>query len=322
LARQLQVIGLHRTGRIWTARLPRLLCFAAIGGLLCAADTDLPSIEWRSHFSAVRQQSLVTPQTLSSVRVVTWNIDHGDNVDQLASAMAAGRADLCLLQEVDWGTKRTGKADVAGELGRRLGLNLAYGIEFEELSQEEGDPAFIGQATLTRLPVRQSRILRFEHQSGFWKPRGWIPSSLPIMQRRAGGRVALVSELEFAGRPLVVYNAHLESRSYGRIQDKQLNEILADLDRNYPPETAAVVGGDLNTKYLPSWFLRKLQKAGFRSALGERVERTHRIAFALDWIFVRGPLGIESGRVEKSWKGSDHYALRAELVSKSVQSRE
>lgn len=195
-------------------------------------------------------------------------------------------------------------------------MNLAYAVEFEELSQEERTPAFIGQATLTRLPVRRSRVLRFQHQSGFWKPRDWLPSSLPLMQRRLGGRVALVSELEFGGQLLVVYNAHLESRSYGRIQDEQLDEILSDFGRSYSPQTAVIVGGDLNTKYFPSWFLHKLQKAGFRSSIGDRAERTHTIAFALDWVFVRGPLQVKAGSVEKSWKGSDHYALRAELISK------
>jgi endonuclease/exonuclease/phosphatase (EEP) superfamily protein YafD len=118
---------------------------------------------------------------------------------------------------------------------------------------------------------------------------------------------------------LVVYNAHLESRSYGRIQNQQLDEILADIGRHYAPGTPVLVGGDLNTKYFPSWFLRKLEKAGFRSAMGERVQRTHTIAFALDWIFVRGPLQVGSGQVEKSWKGSDHYALRAELGSSSSE---
>jgi endonuclease/exonuclease/phosphatase family metal-dependent hydrolase len=282
---------------------------------LWAQAADLPSIEWRNHLSSVREQSFVSPRALSSIRVVSWNIDHGNKLDQVASAIAGDSADLCLLQEVDWGTKRTDEADIAGKLAGRLGLNLAYGIEFEELSQEVGGPAFIGQSTLTRLPVRRSRILRFEHQSGFWKPRGWIPSSLPIMQRRVGGRIALVSELEFGGRTLVVYNAHLESRSYGRIQNDQLNEMLADLNRNYPPETAVILGGDLNTKYFPSWFLRKLERAGFRSATGKRVERTHTIAFALDWIFVRGPVAVASGAVEKTWKGSDHYALRAEVTT-------
>ena len=238
--------------------------------------------------------------------------------DRLIPALAGDKPGLCLLQEDGLGHNRTGDEDVAGKLAERLHLNLAYAIEFEELSQGRAEgPAFIGQATLTRLPVRRSRLLRFEHQSGFWKPHSWIPSSVPLMQRRAGGRVALVSELEFGGRPLIVYNAHLESRSYGRIQNEQLDEILADFKRNYPPETAVILGGDLNTKYFPSWFLRKLEKAGFRSATGELVERTHRIAFALDWLFVRGAVGVESGTVEKSWKGSDHYAIRAALVSRA-----
>jgi len=249
------------------------------------------------------------------MHVVSWNVDHGNDLERLVAAMRGNHSDLCLLQEVDWGTKRTNGQDIPGRLGRELGLNLAYAVEFEELSQEEADPAFIGQATLTRLPVRHSRVLRFEHQSGFWKPRDWIPSSLPLMQRRLGGRVALVSELEFGGQLLVVYNAHLESRSYGRIQNHQLDEILADFDRTYPPETAVIVGGDLNTKYLPSWFLHKLEKAGFRSALGERVERTHTVAFALDWIFARGSVQMGPATVEKSWKGSDHYALRADVTT-------
>jgi endonuclease/exonuclease/phosphatase family metal-dependent hydrolase len=134
------------------------------------------------------------------------------------------------------------------------------------------------------------------------------------MQRRLGSRIALVTELELAGRPLVVYNAHLESRSMGRIQAAQLDEILADLAK-YPAGTAAIIGGDLNTKYFPSVFLHKLEHAGFRSATGERIERTHTIAMALDWIFVRGPITVEDGRVRRDVRGSDHYPVYAELIA-------
>jgi endonuclease/exonuclease/phosphatase (EEP) superfamily protein YafD len=135
------------------------------------------------------------------------------------------------------------------------------------------------------------------------------------MQRRLGDRIALVTELEFAGRLLVVYNAHLESRSFGRIQSEQLDEILADAKR-YPPGTAIILGGDLNTKYLPSIFLHKLERAGFQSATGQRIERTHKIAMALDWIFSKGPVRLEEGRVRRDLKGSDHYPVYAELVAR------
>jgi endonuclease/exonuclease/phosphatase (EEP) superfamily protein YafD len=88
----------------------------------------------------------------------------------------------------------------------------------------------------------------------------------------------------------------------GEIQAAQLDEILTDL-KSYPAGTAAIIGGDLNSKYFPSGVLRKLEKEGFRSALGERIERTHKIAMALDWIFVRGPFQWTSGEVRHDLKG-------------------
>lgn len=251
---------------------------------------------------------------LKSMRAVSWNIDRGTQLGLLSSELDSEPADLCLLQEVDWNTSRAGNRDVAAELAKHLRLNLAYGIEFEELSQEHGRQAFIGQATLTRLPIGRSRVLRFERQSSFWKPHSWIPASIPLMQRRLGSRIALVTELEFGGHLLVVYNVHLESRSMGKLQEQQIDEILADLKR-YAPNTAAIIGGDLNTKYSPSSFLRKLEAEGFHSATGERIERTHTIMMALDWIFARGPLKIENGQVRRDFKGSDHYPVYAELLS-------
>ena len=268
-------------------------------------------------FYKPREFRCAEPAThLAFLRVVSWNIDRGEELNRVADALTRERADLLLFQEVDWGTKRVHNVDVGEELARKLKLNLSYGIEFEELSQEQDKDqhAYIGQATLTRLPVKRSRILRFKEQSGFWKPHSWIPSKMPLMQRRLGDRIALINDLEFQGHLLVVYNAHLESRSYGRIQMDQLDEMLADLKQNYPPNTAVILGGDLNTKYLPSIFLHKLEREGFRSATGEQITRTHKIAMALDWIFVRGPYQFESGKVRKDVKGSDHYPLYAELI--------
>lgn len=252
-----------------------------------------------------------------AIRVITWNIDHGSRLDQVAAELKKSDADLTLLQEVDWNATRSGSKDVAFELAERLGMNVSYGVEFEELSQEKnGVAAYIGQATLTRLPLIQSRVLRFQKQSTFWQPHRWLPSSLPMMQRRLGSRIALITEVQFAGQLLVVYNPHLESRSMGLIQSEQLDEILADLAKRYPAGTNAVIAGDINSKYFPAVFLHKLEKAGFHSALGERIERTHVIAMALDWIFVRGPFVLEDGTVQRSAKGSDHYPITAQLKAR------
>jgi len=264
-------------------------------------------------FNTPRQmQRVAADANRKTIRIVSWNIDHGSHFQQINEVLRRSDPDLCLLQEVDWNAARSGLQDVGFELAEYLGLNAAYGIEFEELSQETHGPAYIGQATLTRLPLGKTRVLRFQRQSNFWQPRAWLPSSLPLMQRRLGNRMALVTELQFAGRLLVVYNLHLESRSMGLIQAAQLDEILADL-AHYPAQTNALIGGDINSKYFPSVFLRKMEKAGFHSALGERIERTHKIAMALDWIFVRGPFLLDKGVVDRSAKGSDHFPVLALL---------
>jgi endonuclease/exonuclease/phosphatase family metal-dependent hydrolase len=284
--------------------------FLALFFLLPRAEQ--PAAEWNTPRLL---RSVPGDAQAKAVEIVNWNIDHGDRLADIAAELRRSQADLCLLQEVDWNAARSGFKDVGFELAAQLGMNAAYGIEFEELSQEHANgaaAAYIGQATLTRLPLGQVRVLRFQRQSGFWRPRSWLPSSLPLMQRRLGSRIALVTELRFAGQPLVVYNLHLESRSMGLIQNAQLDEILADSAR-YPAGASVLIAGDINSKYFPSAFLHKMEKAGFRSALGERIERTHKIAMALDWIFVRGPLILEEGAVGRQAKGSDHYPVTARL---------
>lgn len=282
---------------------------AVIGTFVYAADpVDV---------NVARQLDLhpTAPPPSMPITVVTWNIDRGTHLETIGTELKNNPADLCLLQEVDWNAARSGQKDVAAELARKLNLNMAYGIEFEELSQEQGHPAYIGQATLSRFPIRRSRVLRFARQSGFWKPRSWLPSKLPLMQRRLGDRMALVTDLTVNGKLLVVYNAHLESRSMGFIQAAQLDEILADL-KSYPVGTQAIIGGDLNSKYFPSTVLHKLERDGFHSALGEHIQRTHAIAMALDWIFIRGPYHWTNGAVRKDLQGSDHYPIYATLAEK------
>ena len=293
---------------LWIGSLAGALAFVYAESPAPGATPEIPPADFDNPRQIV---AFPADGRVHSIRLATWNIERGTQLPTISSELAENVADLLLLQEVDWNAARSGRLDVAKALADRLRLNLSYGIEFEELSQERGGKAFIGQATLTRLPIRTSRVLRFQTQSGFWKPHDWIPSSIPLMQRRLGSRVALVTELEFAGQPLVVYNAHLESRSMGRIQSEQLDEMLADL-RKYPPGTPAIIGGDLNTKYFPSNFLHKLEQAGFHSATGEQIERTHTIMMALDWIFARG-VEIEDGIVRRDLKGSDHYPLYAQL---------
>ena len=109
------------------------------------------------------------------------------------------------MQEVDLDARRTDFRDVARSLANELQMNYAYGVEFQELTQgKSGQPALHGQATLTRFPITDARVLRFENQPKDWS-RDWF-------QPREGGRMALVTRIQTPGAEFVIYNVHLESR--------------------------------------------------------------------------------------------------------------
>ncbi len=244
--------------------------------------------------------------------ILNWNIDRGGHLDDIKAQMRRLKPDVCIFQEVDLGARRTHGQDVAKELAEAFGMNYVFAPEFLELSQgTPEDPAYHGQALLTTLPVRSSRMIRFQHQSGWWKPRKLLISTLPLLQRREGGRVALVTELDNGGKPLVVYNLHLESKGTEQLRLDQLNEVLDDAQQ-YSPGTPVIIAGDLNTFVFHSRLIPRLREAGYRSAFGVRYVRTHVISGALDWVFVRGSIEFERGQVLRV-HGSDHYPISVDV---------
>lgn len=156
------------------------------------------------------------------LRVVHWNIERGLEFDAieavfkgekellalldnekfppdsakrreiLKEAALLREADVIVLNEVDWGVKRTDYRNVAADLAARLGMNYAFGVQFVELSpiQIKGeviaenqserevldlievDPArYIGLqgiAILSRFPLENVRLMPFEHQPYDW----------------------------------------------------------------------------------------------------------------------------------------------------------
>jgi endonuclease/exonuclease/phosphatase family metal-dependent hydrolase len=245
--------------------------------------------------------------------ILDWNIDRGKNLTDIEGQMRQFNPALCIFQEVDLDARRSGGIDVAQKLAEEFQMNYVFAPEFQELSQGTPEsPAYHGQALLTKLPIRSSRMLRFTHQSGFWKPRRLLKSSMPLWQRREGGRVALITELDNGGKPLVVYNLHLESRGNDQLRLAQLEEVLADAQQ-YPPETSVIIAGDLNTKTAHSALMPRLRQAGYRSAFGDRRIRTHLIIGALDWVFVRGPIECERADVLRGVDGSDHFPITVDV---------
>src|SRR5580700_5974142 len=200
-----------------------------------------------------------------TVRVVDWNIDRGLRLQEIVEFLDAQRADVLILQEVDLNARRTGYRNIAEKIARQLRMNYVFGCEFQELVQGRRDsPAFHGQATLSCWPLQAPRVIRFRHQSNFWKPKWFLPRTEPF-QQRLGGRIALVTDVKLCAHRVVTYNVHLESRGDKELKLLQLSETLDDA-RQSPRSQPVVLAGDLNVDLSRSSAVA-LAPAGFHSAI-------------------------------------------------------
>ena len=249
-----------------------------------------------------------------SLRIVDWNIERGQQLQGITEFLASANADILILQEVDVNARRTHRVNVAEEIARKLGMNYVFGREFEELVQgSKNSPAYHGQATVSKWPILNPRLIRFSKQSHFWQPHWFLPKIEPF-QERLGGRIALVAEINVAGRKLVTYNLHLESRGTDALRISQLGEVLSDATC-YDAECPVIVAGDLNLDASREAVAFAVAKAGFQEAVTAPHTPTTpaRGLFEegrqIDWAFVRGPMRACSGQVHRRVKASDHYPV-------------
>ena len=253
-----------------------------------------------------------------AVKIVSWNINRGQQLNEVIEFLAQASADLILLQETDLSARRTHGRNVAREIARALELNYVYGCEFEELSQgHNGVHAYHGHATLSRFPISNSRILRFHHQSRFWFPRWFIPRLRPF-QRRLGGRMVLVSHIKLPDHELVLCNVHLESRGDDRLRCSQLKEMLNDVSQ-YGADVQVVVAGDFNADLRNEPAALALRSSGLSNLFASiaspptTVPGRFKGSRAIDWILTKGPMIAFEPKLHHSVRASDHYPLSLTL---------
>jgi endonuclease/exonuclease/phosphatase family metal-dependent hydrolase len=197
-------------------------------------------------------------------------------------------ADVVVLNEVDWGIKRTGYRCVVCELGEALNMNWAWGVEFVEVDptllgtekfQEVKDPenraklvaaisvdkaklrALHGTAVLSRYPIREARLVPFEHPAYDWysgeksismAEKGKRMASIIVGEKlgreiRRGGRTNLILDLDVPDVPehtLRVVAAHLENRADPKDRRLELEELLRKVRDTRGP---LIIAGDMNT---------------------------------------------------------------------------
>ena len=187
--------------------------------------TTTPFINNEAYFDGARPRVLEVAGLGPSLRVAFWNIERGLELDDIQlllrdkdafmakveeernKAKESGKrirevelenipreietleaADVWILNEVDWGVKRTGYREIIRELGKTLNMNWTYGVEFLEIdskqlgtdqfdhgedkdSQEQLREEFRvdkgrlkalhGNAVLSRYPIRSARVVPF-----------------------------------------------------------------------------------------------------------------------------------------------------------------
>ena len=253
-----------------------------------------------------------------SIRAINWNINRGLQLERIVEFLAGAEADLILLQELDLNARRTHRVDVAREISRKLQMNYIFGREFQELTQgSRRSPAYHGQATLSRWPLSNSRIIRFERQSNFWRPR-WFRPGIEPFQERIGGRLALVSDVNIAGQTIATYNLHLESKGDDALRYSQLEEALHDA-RRYDWDTPILLAGDFNLDLSGEQAAASMSRAQFQNVFADQQLPTatshsllnHRRL--IDWVFARGPIRAGQPQVHRSISASDHYPLSVTL---------
>jgi endonuclease/exonuclease/phosphatase family metal-dependent hydrolase len=256
----------------------------------------------------------------SSLRVVNWNIDRGQQLKGVIDFLAGTNADILILQEVDLNARRTHHLNIAEEIARRLQMNYVFGREFQELVQgSQINPAYQGQAIFSKWPISGSRLIRFSRQSNFWKPHWFVPRLQPF-QERLGGRIALITDVNVAGSKVTIYNLHLESKGDDDLRLAQMQEVLSDA-ASQDPQRPLIVAGDFNLDASKGSATSAFASAAFRDAMmpsrtptrpsRHLLDPGHRI----DWAFTRGPMRAASGKVHNQVRASDHYPISFTLIA-------
>lgn len=227
---------------------------------------------------------IMMPVMACELRVLTWNIHHGEGVDgrldlpRIGAVIREARPDIVALQEVDVRTQRVKGRDTVRELERLTGMRGVFGASMP--FQGGG----YGNAVLVNGHVLGSRVFPISNSPGM------EPRSLLMVEMRPY-RCSL---------DLAFFSTHLDHRSE---EDRLAGAELANLPVSLP----AILAGDLNAPPEDPVIGRLLEKwtpatrgPDFKTIPVENPKRQ------IDFILFRP---------EKRWK-----AVSAEVLSEAVAS--
>lgn len=223
-----------------------------------------------------------------SLKVVTWNLSFGENIDQAIDALKNSddlkNADIVLLQEMS----EVGVDAIA----REIGYNYIYYPATVHTRHGEN----FGNAILSKYPIADHKKI-----------------ILPNLRSQA--RIAVQAKILVEDTEVDVTNVHLETiwmiPLVAKNQAETLAEVLEISDKNL-----TIIGGDFNTWI--GWSISYLEKLLDRIGLSRVSSGSGNtfsfagIGLTLDHLWASEIRNYKSG-VWKETKASDHYPLWVEL---------
>lgn len=178
--------------------------------------------------SIVFNQACLAADPPDTVRVLTYNIHHGEGADgaidlkRIAEVIKQARPDLVALQEVDRGVERTHRMDMPAEFAKLTGMRAIFEKNIDYQGGEYGN------AVLCSLPIES-----FTNHK--------LPQSLPNEQRGM-----LEVHVNVGQKKLLFFATHLDYHP----EDGERMESVAMLKKlvGKDAETPIIVAGDLNAQ--------------------------------------------------------------------------
>jgi endonuclease/exonuclease/phosphatase family metal-dependent hydrolase len=285
--------------------------------------TTTPFINNEAYYAGARPRPLEVKGLGPTLRVACWNIERGIELDDMLlfltdkdrfmaevqaerkKAQESGHktravalekipqeiedlqtADVWILNEVDWGVKRSEYREVVKEMADTLHMNWAYGVEFLEVDpkqlgtdtfedkedeqarqqlleqfrvDKDGVRALHGNAVLSRYPIRDARLVPFKVGYDWFKESKIAPLEKTkrkaailigedlLQEVRRGGRTTLFVDLDV---PEVTGQRLTVASTHleNRTKPKVRRQQMEELlEEIHDVRNPVVVAGDLNT---------------------------------------------------------------------------
>jgi endonuclease/exonuclease/phosphatase family metal-dependent hydrolase len=225
------------------------------------------------------QSESVRPQSPQTLRVLTYNIHHGEGTDErfdyerLAAVIEKLKPDIVALQEVDCGTARASGVDQAKLLAKLRRMHYAFG---QAMPHQGGQ---YGEAVLSRFPIEKTFVHPLPYQLDR-EPR----SAIEVVIAPPG-----IGPISFVGTHLCHQSNELRT-----LQTQRLNQLFPAQKGN-----PVILAGDFNARP-GSDPMNVLLDAGWVDAVAPRS--------VIDYVLIRGcdPWTVKDAIILDEPLASDH----------------